>query len=161
MNDKVLDLLVVGAGISGLGTAHMAQTQGLEVRLLEAGSHLGGAIHSHRFETPEGPFWVELGAHTCYNSYGNLLQMLEQSGQLETLQPKLKLRYRIQIGDRLVSIPSQLNFIELFGVLPRLWFSQKAGKTAEAYFGRIIGRKNFSKVVGPALDHPRALDTLA
>lgn len=152
MNDKVHDLLVVGAGISGLGLAQMARRHGVEVGLLEAGSRPGGVIHSHRFTTPEGAVWSELGAHTCYNSYGNLLQMLEQSGQLATLQPKLKLPFRLQIGDRLCSIPSQLNFVELLGVLPRLWLSRKLGATAEGYYGRIIGRRNFARVLGPALD---------
>ncbi|MGD8907911.1 MAG: FAD-dependent oxidoreductase [Chromatiales bacterium] len=152
MNDNLLDLLVVGAGISGLGMAQMAKRRGIKARVLEAGTHLGGAIHSHRFETSSGQVWVELGAHTCYNSYGNLLQILEEAGQLETLQGKLKLRYRLQIGDKLLSIPSQLNFIELLGALPRMWLSRKAGRTAEGYFGRIIGRKNFAKVLGPALD---------
>jgi protoporphyrinogen oxidase len=152
MNDNLLDLLVVGAGISGLGLAQMAKRWGIEARVLEAGTHLGGAIHSHRFETPDGQVWAELGAHTCYNSYGNLLQILEETGQLETLQAKLKLRYRLQMGDKLLSIPSQLNFIELLGVLPRMWLSRKAGQTAEGYFGRIIGRNNFARVLGPALD---------
>lgn len=152
MNDKVLDMLVVGAGISGLGMAQMARRRGVEARVLEAGAHLGGAIHSHTFDTPEGPVWAELGAHTCYNSYGNLLQMLEQLGQLGTLQPKLKLRFRLQIGARLHSILSQLNFIELLGVLPRLWLSKKEGQTAEGYFGGIIGRQNYARVLGPALD---------
>jgi protoporphyrinogen oxidase len=152
MNNTLLDLLVVGAGISGLGLAQMAKRRGIEARVLEAGAHLGGAIHSHRFETSGGQVWAELGAHTCYNSYGNLLQLLEETGQLETLQAKLKLRYRLQMGDKLLSIPSQLNFIELLGALPRMWLIRKAGQTAEGYFGRIIGRNNFSRVLGPALD---------
>ncbi len=152
MSDRMLDLLVVGAGISGLGMAQMAKRRGVEAQVLEASSHLGGAIHSRPFETPEGPVWAELGAHTCYNSYGNLLQMLEETSQLETLQSKLKLKYRLQMGDGLHSIPSQLNFVELLGVLPRLWLSKKAGQTAEGYFGGIIGKQNFAKVLGPALD---------
>ncbi len=152
MSDKLLELLVIGGGISGLGLAQIAKRQGFRARVLEASSHVGGAIRSHRFDTPEGQIWVELGAHTCYNSSGNLLQMLEENGQLDSLQPKLKLRYRLQIGDRLSSIPSQLNFIELLGVLPRLWRTPKEGKTAEGYFGRIIGRRNFERVLGPALD---------
>jgi protoporphyrinogen oxidase len=152
MSDRMLDLLVVGAGISGLGMAQMAKRRGVEALVLESGAHLGGAIHSHLFETPEGPVWAELGAHTCYNSYGNLLQMLEETNQLETLQSKQKLKYRLQMGKALHSIPSQLNFVELLGVLPRLWLSKKAGQTAEGYFGRIIGKQNFAKVLGPALD---------
>ncbi|MEJ2590709.1 MAG: FAD-dependent oxidoreductase [Candidatus Thiodiazotropha sp.] len=149
---KDWDLLVVGAGISGLGLARMARRRGVSCLVLEAGQHIGGAINTHRFDTPDGPFWAELGAHTCYNSYGNLLQMLEETGQLESLQAREKLRYRLQIGDRLVSIPSRLNLLELLGVLPRLWTRSKAGHSAEDYYGGIIGRRNYAQVLGPALD---------
>ncbi|MCM8855044.1 MAG: FAD-dependent oxidoreductase [Candidatus Thiodiazotropha sp.] len=152
MSDGVVDLLVIGAGISGLGMAQMAKRQGIKPLILEAGNHIGGAIKSHRFETEEGRFWAELGSHTCYNSYGNLIQLLEETGQLESLQPKQKLRYWLQQGEKLVSIPSCLNFLELLGVLPRLWMTKKAGHSVEAYFGRIIGRRNYQQVLGPALD---------
>ncbi|MEW8184518.1 MAG: FAD-dependent oxidoreductase [Candidatus Thiodiazotropha endolucinida] len=152
MSNGVVDLLVVGAGISGLGMAQMAKRQGIEPLILEAGSHIGGAINSHRFETDEGRFWAELGGHTCYNSYGNLLQLLEESGQLGNLQPKRKLRYRLQTGGRLTSIPSRLNYLELLGALPRLWMSKKAERTVADYFGHIMGQRNFEQVLGPALD---------
>ncbi len=152
MSDRVVELLVIGAGISGLGMALMARRRGIEPLVLEAGGHIGGAINSHRFETDEGLFWAELGGHTCYNSYGNLLQLLEETGQLDSLQPKQKLRYWLHKGDRLTSIPSQLNYLELLGVLPRLWMTSKQGCSVADYFGRIIGRRNFKQVLGPALD---------
>ncbi|MET0072079.1 MAG: FAD-dependent oxidoreductase [Candidatus Thiodiazotropha sp.] len=152
MSGRVVDLLVVGAGISGLGMALMARRRGVQSLILEAGGHLGGAINSHRFETGEGVFWAELGGHTCYNSYGNLLQLLQETGQLDSLQPKQKLRYWLQHEGRLTSIPSRLNFPELLGVLPRLWMSGKEGRTVADYYGRIIGRRNFRRVLGPALD---------
>jgi protoporphyrinogen oxidase len=152
MNGQRLDMLVVGGGISGLGVAQMATAKGLQVRVLEASGHIGGAIHSHRFDTPEGPVWAELAAHTCYNSYGNLLRLIEASGGLASLQPKQKLRFRIQSGGQLLSIPSQLNFLELLGLPLRLWLSDKTGQTAAGYFGRLLGRRNFANVLGPALD---------
>ncbi|MES9992083.1 MAG: FAD-dependent oxidoreductase [Candidatus Thiodiazotropha sp.] len=152
MSDRVVDLLVVGAGISGLGMALMARCRGVQSLVLEASGHLGGAINSHRFYTDEGVFWAELGSHTCYNSYGNLLQLLQETGQLASLQPKQKLRYRLHSEGELRSIPSQLSFLELLGVLPRLWLSGKQGRTVADYFGHIIGRRNFKRVLGPALD---------
>jgi len=152
MVEKMLDLLVVGAGISGLGLARMARRRGCSCLVVEAGSHIGGVINSHRFDTPEGEIWAELGAHTCYNSYGNLLQLLEESGQLDTLRAKEKLRYWMQIGERLTSIPSQLNILELAGVLPRLLLQRKAGRSARDYFGGLIGQRNYRQVLGPALD---------
>jgi protoporphyrinogen oxidase len=152
MSDRVVELLVVGAGISGLGMALMARRRGIEPVVLEAGDHIGGAIRSHRFETDEGLFWTELGSHTCYNSYGNFLQLLEETGQLDSLQPKRKLRYRLQKGEQLISIPSQLSYLELIGVVPRLLMTKKEGRSAADYFGRVIGRRNFKQVLGPALD---------
>ena len=152
MKPGAVDLLVVGAGISGLGLAQMARRHGLNPVIVEAGAHIGGAINTCRFETGEGPYWAELGGHTCYNSYGNLLQLLEETGQLDNLVPKQKLRYQMQVGDSLRTIPSQLNFLELLGVLPRLWLSSKAGHSVEEYFGGIIGPRNYRQVLGPALD---------
>ncbi|MET0051654.1 MAG: FAD-dependent oxidoreductase [Candidatus Thiodiazotropha sp.] len=147
-----MDLLVIGAGISGLGFARMAKRLGCQAAVLEASQHIGGAIHTARFNTEHGDYWAELGAHTCYNSYGNFLQMLEESGQLDSLVAKQKLRYQMQVDGQLCSIPSRLNFLELLGVLPRLWMSKKAGRTAEEYFGRVLGRRNYRDVLGPALD---------
>ncbi len=147
-----MDLLVVGAGISGLGFARMSKRLGYRPCILEASEHVGGAIHTARFDTGQGEYWAELGAHTCYNSYGHFLAMLEESDQLSRLVAKQKLRYQMLVDGQLCSIPSRLNFIELLGVLPRLWLSRKTGRTAEEYFGQVLGRRNFRDVLGPALD---------
>ena len=146
------DVAVIGGGISGLGFAHFANQRGLKTVLLESSDQAGGCIRSYRFDTPKGPFWAELGAHTCYNSYGYLLQILEQTGQLDSLQAKEKLRYLIQTREGLKSIPSELNIWELLGVIPRLLMAKKQGHTAAEYFGSVIGRRNFQQVLGPALD---------
>jgi protoporphyrinogen oxidase len=152
MSDTILDLVVIGGGISGLGFAHFANQRGLKTLLYEASDQLGGCIRSHQFDTPDGPFWAELGAHTCYNSYGYLLQILQDTKQLDSLQAKEKLRYQIQTPEGLKSIPSELSFWELLGVVPRLLMAQKQGHTAGDYFGGIIGKQNFQRVLGPALD---------
>jgi protoporphyrinogen oxidase len=152
MNDIQYDLIVVGGGISGLGFAHFANQRGLKTVLLEASDQVGGCIRSYRFNTPTGDFWAELGAHTCYNSYGYLLRMLEETRQLDSLRAKEKLRYQIYTQEGLKSIPSELNLWELLGVVPRLLMAKKQGRTAAEYFGGIIGRRNFKRVLGPALD---------
>ncbi|MCU7809000.1 MAG: NAD(P)-binding protein, partial [Candidatus Thiodiazotropha sp. (ex Semelilucina semeliformis)] len=41
MTSRSVDLLIVGAGISGLGMARMAKRKGLSPLVLEASSHLG------------------------------------------------------------------------------------------------------------------------
>lgn len=151
MKKKNYKLVVIGGGISGLGFAHLAG-QGEDSLLLEAADRVGGCINGHSFFTGEGDFWAELGAHTCYNSYGNLLQILEDTEQLRTLQPKERLSYKIHTTSGLSSIFSQFNLLELAGVLPRLWLSKKNGRSVSDYYGAVIGKRNFRNVLGPALD---------
>ena len=47
---EVLDVAVVGGGISGLAAAYELQTRGLRVRVLEAGPRAGGVITTERFD---------------------------------------------------------------------------------------------------------------
>ncbi|MEN8179180.1 MAG: FAD-dependent oxidoreductase [Pseudomonadota bacterium] len=152
MNGSKFELVVVGAGISGLGFAHLANQRGIKTLVLEAAHEPGGCLHTHLFKTDEGVFWAELGAHTCYNSYGNLLKIIEETGQLTSLKAKEKLRYWLQTDQGLTSIPSQLNYFELLGVIPRLLLSKKEGSSVGDYFGKIMGKRNFQRVLGPALD---------
>ena len=49
MNDKV-DVAIVGGGISGLAAAYELQRRGMRVRVLEAGSRVGGVITTERFD---------------------------------------------------------------------------------------------------------------
>jgi protoporphyrinogen oxidase len=152
MNSDKKDLVVIGGGISGLGFAHLARRKGFRPLVLEATDRLGGCLHSHSFSVPQGEFWAELGAHTCYNSYGNLLAILEDLEQLQKLQSKEKLPFRMLTEGGLRSIPSQLSFLELLGSLPNLLRLKKEQLDVAGYYGGIIGRRNFQRVLGPALD---------
>ena len=50
MNDHLLDVVIVGAGISGLAAAYELQRRGLSVRVFEAGPRAGGVITTERFD---------------------------------------------------------------------------------------------------------------
>jgi oxygen-dependent protoporphyrinogen oxidase len=50
LSSGVLDVAVVGGGISGLAAAYELQTRGLRVRVLEAGPRAGGVITTERFD---------------------------------------------------------------------------------------------------------------
>lgn len=130
----------------------MVARAGTRPLVLEADGRVGGALCSHQFETPEGPFWAEMGAHTCYNSYGNLLQILDELGLLDGLLAKEKLSYRLLAKQGIRSIPSQLGLFELLRSLPRLFSMKKQDRTVAEYFSSIVGRKNYQRVIGPALN---------
>ena len=145
------DHLIIGAGISGLGMAHYSLRRGLSTLVLERSDRCGGCIQSHAFPETDG-FWAELGAHTCYNSYGRLLDILGDLGLSGALTAKQKLRYALLVGDRVQSVFSRLHPIELVASLPRLFSMPKRGKSVEAYYSAVVGRRNYRDLFRHAFD---------
>lgn len=146
------DMIIIGAGISGLSMAHYCVKQGLKTLVLEKNEQVGGIYHSHRFEQQIGDFWVELGAHSCFNSYQNLINILRACQLAEQAIPRKKLPFQIYTKNQRKSIFSQLNYLELLWHLPRSFFLSKEGKTVAHYYQQLIGKNNFSQVFSPAFD---------
>ncbi len=146
------DLLIIGAGISGLSMAHYAAATGLNARVLEQEDRVGGCLHTHRFGGEMDGFWLELGAHSGFNSYGNLLAILERIGLLGRLQRRTRVGFRMSAGGAVKSIPSQL-FVPALVLAPfRLLGLIKTGRTVAEYYGHIVGRRNYAAVFEPAFD---------
>lgn len=146
------DLLIIGAGISGLSMAHYAAAAGLNVLVLEQEDRVGGCLHSHRFGGEMDGFWLELGAHSGFNSYGNLLAILERVGLLGRLQRRVRVGFRLLVGGAVKSIPSQLYFPALALAPVRMLGLIKTGRTVAEYYGHIVGRRNYAAVFEPAFD---------
>lgn len=144
MSEKY-DLIVIGAGISGLSMAFEAKQAGLKVLVLEKEARAGGCFDS---AVGEGvpPFWLEMGTHTCFNSYGRLLRLLKQLDLMDQLKPREKLRYSMLVGDKLCSILSRLNFFELLTNAWRIFSSKKEGKAVAEYYRAIVGKNNYKNV---------------
>jgi len=142
------DCIVIGGGASGLVTAARLVRRGRSVRVLEAADRLGGCIRSWR---PLPDFWLELGAHTAYNSYAPLLEALGDRGRLEDLLLREKVGYRFVTGDgRLQSPLARLNFLELALSLPFGVFRGKAGRSVAQWFSGLFGRGNYRRLLAPA-----------
>ena len=141
--------VVVGGGISGLGAAHFAARRGVETLVLEHSGQVGGTLNSHRFDACGG-FWTEAGGHTCYNSYGNLLGILDDLRLIPIIEPKGKVPFRLWQGGKRRSIASALHPLELALSLPRLLRSSREGKGLAEFYGAAVGRKNYRDVFGPA-----------
>ncbi len=145
------DIIIIGAGISGLSLAHYCAGEGLKTLVIEKTDHIGGTLHSHRFEQGNG-FWIELGAHTCYNSYRNLIGIMEGCKALDRVIAREKVPFKMLIAGSIKSIPSQLNFLELLSSAPRLFTLRKEGQSIGSYYSRLVGPRNFERVIGPAMN---------
>ncbi len=145
------EVVVIGAGISGLSFAHYCGSEGLRTLIIEKDGYVGGTLHSHRFDDADG-FWIELGAHTCYNSYRNLLAIIEDCNILDKLTAREKVPFKMLAGSRIKSIPSQLNYWELILSAPSLFTLKQEGYSVESYYSKIAGLSNFRRVIGPAIN---------
>lgn len=143
---EIADVVVIGAGISGASLAHWCAKAGLKTVVLEQDADAGGCMRSQR--SADG-FWWELGAHTCYNSYGTLIDLLASCGGLDKLLPRQKAPFRLLVGDALRPIAKELSKLELLLSAPKLLWSGKEGKTVRGYYGPIVGLNNYQRVFSP------------
>jgi len=141
-----VDVVVLGAGISGLCLAHRLAQAGRQVLVLEAEAEPGGCVHSEA--QPPG-FWFEMGTHTLYNSYGSLLSIIEELGLRDRMVTRTKAPFRLLVDGKLRSIPSQLSLTELFASVWHAFSERKQGHTVADYYGKLVGQKNWKRVFAP------------
>lgn len=141
--------VVIGGGISGLGAAFFASRAGTPTLVLEQQARVGGCMNTQRFDGLED-FWLEAGSHSCFNSYGHLLGILEQIGVLGRIQAKAKASYKLWRRGKRSSILSALHPLELVTSLPKLGKLDKEQLSVRDYYGRALGPKNYRDLFGPA-----------
>jgi len=142
------DMIVLGAGISGLSMAHYCQQHGLNTLVLEKSTRVGGIFHSHALEHSD--FWLELGTHTAYNSYRNILNMMQQCQMLDQLRPRENVSFKLWQQGAIKSIPLQLNYLELISHLPYLLWKSKENQSIANYYTQVLGRKNYQNLLSHA-----------
>lgn len=148
------DVVVIGGGISGLTFAAEAARAGRKVLVLEQEERAGGCLSTRRAGSG---YWFELGAHTCYNSYVGFTGVLEACGLKDAVVGRAKTHLRFLDGDRLVPGSNLGVLLRLFSwpeaavSLPRMIGAKKDGKTVAEFYGRIVGRRNYARVLGPML----------
>lgn len=145
------DIVIIGGGVSGLSLAHYCSWAGFKPLVIEKSERLGGTFHSERVDIGASDFWFELGAHTCYSSYGNFARLLEDCHALDLIERREKVGYKLLVDNRVKSIPSELNYLELPFAVPRIFFLKKQGESIKSYYSKIVGQKNYERIFKPAL----------
>jgi protoporphyrinogen/coproporphyrinogen III oxidase len=150
---SVQDVVVIGAGISGLSFAWKAAQAGSRVLVLEKQNRIGGCFYSRRYE--DG-FWYELGAHTVYNSYSGLLDIVIATGLKDKLIQRGPSRAHFGLlCDGNVSwltppkILLKLNWLEAAIHAPFGFLKGKKGRTVAQYYSGLLGSGNFRRVLSP------------
>lgn len=141
------DLIVIGGGISGLTLATRATRSGWKTLVLEKAASPGGCLATHRFQAHAQGFWTELAAHTCYNSYGALLDLLDSNPVMGRLLPRVRQPWRVLDNGRLQSVFARMHWPTLPFALPRLLTTPKQGKGLKAYYSRVMGQRTYDDLL--------------
>lgn len=114
------DVLVVGAGISGLALAFRLRRNGVDARLLDAGDEPGGNLKSERVETEAGEWLLDLGPNSWSDHLGALTSLVSDAGlDAEVLEPRSDPSRRfLYLDGALTELPSKPPRLLLSGVLP-------------------------------------------
>lgn len=137
------DMIVVGGGISGLSMAHYLSQKDKKVLVLEADDHVGGCVNTVRFN--QRNFWMEMGAHTCYNSYSHIIDMAKNRDLDSRFVARNKLGLKLYNG-QFKGLFSQVNKLEMLRSLPRLFSAKKQGKSVYSFYSLVLGKKNYENL---------------
>ena len=141
------DVVVVGGGISGLSLAFYCVQAGMKTTILVKNDTIGGSFASPPYSANGKKFWLEMGAHTCYSSYQNLLEIVETCGIKDTIIPRAKVPFTLFMNGKIKSIVSELNILELLVSIPNLFKLKKDGLSVKSYYSKIVGERNYHNVL--------------
>jgi monoamine oxidase len=99
---RPLDVIVLGAGVSGLNTAWLLEREGLSVRVLEGRKRVGGRVHT-LFDQPGLP---EMGFNSMAAGYGRGLDAAKRAGvELYDVAPRFMkyARQELVLGGRVLT----------------------------------------------------------
>lgn len=145
MSNTVYNCIIIGGGISGISFAHYLHSTNKNILILEKNENLGGQIQTAYSDVYDN-YWREMGAHTCYNSYTNLLSIVKEIDGGDQIQPLHKFNYVVYATEKIKSIFSQVSILPCILNFPKFFFADKRGKTVREYFRPLCGRSNYDRL---------------
>jgi oxygen-dependent protoporphyrinogen oxidase len=154
------DLLILGAGLTGLSAAHTARQAGLHCVVVDQANQAGGVLQSQQSEG----FTLDFGANSfaLTPEIRQLLDELALTDQVQLALPAGNKRYLFRDGNlhavaptpstllhtRLLSLPGKLRLL-----LEPLIKARRNGneETVAQFFQRRIGREAFQYLIEPVL----------
>jgi len=88
--DKIYDVIVIGAGMSGIAAADKLDSQGMDVLILEARDRIGGRIWTMYWDEAEKP--IDLGASWIHGTTNNPMTKIANDNGFELLETDLTSR---------------------------------------------------------------------
>lgn len=141
------DVVIVGGDISGLSLAFYSAKAGFKTTLLEKNDTPGGSFNSPRYTGNNARFWLEMGAHTCYNSYQNLLDIVDACHLTDSIIPREKVPFTLLVDKQLKSVFSALNIFEALKSIPNIFSLKKEGLSVREYYSKIVGVNNYNNTL--------------
>src|SRR5215468_6464160 len=144
------DVIIVGAGISGLSCAWALKKLGIEAVILEETSRAGGVIQTEKIDG----YQVERGPNS-FQSALPALRLVEEAGLWDDLLPPSPNAPRFVYWDKkLRKIPfGPLTAMGILRVLrePLVRSKSAANESVRDFFTRRIGKQAHDRIVAPAL----------
>jgi monoamine oxidase len=132
------DVIVVGAGASGLAAARMLRERGVRVEVLEARDRIGGRILTHR--DPRAPAPIELGAEFLHGSAPETMAIVREAGLIAVDVPENRWERR---GRR--RIPSKDFWKRLEHIMGRMSASREPDRSFHEFLATAPGGRKFAR----------------
>ena len=149
----VPEVVVIGAGISGLAFAWKAARAGQRVLVIEQRERTGGCIYSNR--AADG-FWYEMGAHTVYNTYSNLLDLVYEARMKARVikRGSARVNFGLLNGDNITwftprRILRKMSWFEAAFHAPFGLIRGKKRRTVRQYYSGLVGAGNYNRFLAP------------
>jgi monoamine oxidase len=132
------DVVVIGAGVSGLAAARALRERGVRAEVLEARDRIGGRIFTHR--DPRAPAPIELGAEFIHGSAPETMAIVREAGLLAVDIPDNRWEHRGR-----TRVPSKDFWGRLEHIMGRMSASREPDRSFHEFLATSPGGRNFAR----------------